>query len=131
MEGEIPHTHPLYASLAGNSLRQRKFIILGQDFRHYMYTQGPPWVYISCVFVIYFPVSLQHKVTGEPLIWFMFQKTKYIYHQDKQEFHPVELPVALPFTDYHTSRGYEDDAQVAAVKQLYGKNRSAGCTSGP
>jgi hypothetical protein len=53
----------------------------------------------------------------------MFQKTKYIYDDNRKEFHPAVFPISLPFNDYLTSHGYEDEAQLAAAKQLYGKNK--------
>ena len=71
------------------------------------------------------PLSLstpQHKVTGDPLVWFMFQKTKYIYEEEKKQFSPVVFPVACHFSDYLSSPGYEGESQLAAAKQIYGKN---------
>lgn len=68
-------------------------------------------------------VRQKHKVTGEPLVWFMFQKTKYVYNLDKKQFDPVLFPISKPFADYHSSLGYENEAQLAAAKQIYGKNK--------
>lgn len=65
----------------------------------------------------------QHKVTREELIWFIFQKTKYIFKEG--QFRPVEFPVDLSYGYYHSWKGYTDDMEVEAARQKYGKNRSA------
>lgn len=62
-------------------------------------------------------------MTGKPLVWFMFQKTKYVYDEEMKKFNPVDFPIARKFSEYHASCGYEDESQLAAAKQIYGKNK--------
>jgi cation-transporting ATPase 13A1 len=68
-------------------------------------------------------VKQKHKVTREPLTWFMFQKTKYTLGCEGL-FQPLQFPVNKTFHDYHTWQGYGEDSEVAAVRTTYGKNRS-------
>ena len=65
---------------------------------------------------------MQHKLTGEPLTWFMFQKTKYIYEDGK--FRPLDFPVSHSFSYYLNWKGYATDMEAEATRQLYGRNRS-------
>ena len=66
----------------------------------------------------------QHKVTKDPLVWFMFQKTKYLYEEREGVFKPLEFPVGLPCSHYHSWPGLASSAAVDAARQKYGKNRS-------
>ncbi len=63
----------------------------------------------------------QHKVSREELVWFVFQKIKYI--QRDGQFQPVEFPVARPCQDYHNWRGYNGLMQVSAAEQCFAKNK--------
>ena len=63
----------------------------------------------------------QHKVTREQLIWFMFQKTKYVYEEGK--FKLLEFATDHSYGHYHGWKGYLDDSQVAAARQMYNKNK--------
>ena len=66
---------------------------------------------------------LQHKVTKEPLTWFMFQKTKYNLEDEGKLFRPLQFPISLRVSDYQSWRGYRDDSEVAAAAMTYGDNR--------
>ncbi|KAF2904876.1 hypothetical protein ILUMI_01293 [Ignelater luminosus] len=69
-------------------------------------------------------LRLHHtKVADETRIWFMFQKTKYIYSYDKKIFQGLEFPVNKTFTEYISWKGYQEDQDVQQGEQLYGKNR--------
>ena len=46
-----------------------------------------------------------------------------MYSEERKEFQPVDFPISRPYSHYHASRGYEEDARLAAAKQIYGKNR--------
>ena len=70
------------------------------------------------------PTHPQHKVTKDPLVWFMFQKTKYLYEEREGVFKPLEFPVGLPCSHYHSWPGLASSAAVDAARQKYGKNRS-------
>ena len=63
----------------------------------------------------------QHKLTGEPLMWFMFQKTKYIHEDGK--FRPLDFPTSHSFSHYLNCKGFASDMEAEAARQLYGKNR--------
>ncbi len=67
------------------------------------------------------PSFAQHKETRDMLVWFVFQKIKYI--RDDGVFQPVEFPVTRPYAHYHNWRGHEGLMQVTAAEQLFGKNK--------
>jgi len=62
-------------------------------------------------------------VTGEELVWFSFQKTKYVYDLNEGRFKAVRFPVDCSYHHYLSSKGYSSDTDIAAAKQLYGSNR--------
>ncbi|KAL1491663.1 hypothetical protein ABEB36_012225 [Hypothenemus hampei] len=59
---------------------------------------------------------------GELMIFFIFQKTKYIWDQDKKTFKGVEFPIHKTFEEYNMSKGYQDDNDVKQGEITYGKN---------
>ena len=76
--------------------------------------------------VIYSIPILQDKLTGEQLIWFMFQKTKYLYDQKEGKFQLLKFHTSEPYSYYRDCRGYTTDMKAEAAKQLYGKNKWVG-----
>ena len=68
-------------------------------------------------------IVFQDTKTGLLQIWFVFQKTKYLYDsEEKKRFQPVAFPVDLTIRQYMECKGYqEDDLKVAEDK--YGKNK--------
>ncbi|KAJ8038836.1 Manganese-transporting ATPase 13A1 [Holothuria leucospilota] len=64
----------------------------------------------------------------EEVIWFEFQKTKYIYdHEEKKQFQAVAFPVDYKFKRYLEWKGYVDAEEdgidrVAKAKRQYGDN---------
>ena len=68
------------------------------------------------------PLPLQHKENNESLVWFVFQKIKYI-QEDGGIFQPVQFPVTKPYAHYHNWRGHDGLMQVSAAEQCFGKNR--------
>uniref|UniRef100_A0A131XZR5 Endoplasmic reticulum transmembrane helix translocase n=2 Tax=Ixodes ricinus TaxID=34613 RepID=A0A131XZR5_IXORI len=58
----------------------------------------------------------------EPIVWFVFQKTKYLYNFDRKCFYGIQFPVGMPFRSYHECKGYGDDEEVANVERRFGKN---------
>ena len=68
----------------------------------------------------------QDKVTNKQLIWFMFQKTKYLYNEEEGKFQPLTFHTSETYSFYRDCRGYTTDMKAEAAKQLYGKNKWAG-----
>lgn len=68
-------------------------------------------------------VWLQHtKNVAGVSIWFIFQKTKYIWDSDKKTFRGLEFPVHKSFSEYNSSKGLQEDADILEAEQQYGKN---------
>lgn len=71
---------------------------------------------------------LQDGDSKEEVIWFEFQKTKYIYdHEEKKQFQAVAFPVDYKFKRYLEWKGYVDAEEdgvdrVAKAKRQYGDN---------
>ncbi|KAK8762887.1 hypothetical protein V5799_034504, partial [Amblyomma americanum] len=58
----------------------------------------------------------------EGSVWFLFQKTKYVYDFERKTFRGIEFPTGLPMRLYQECKGYVDDAELAAAERQYGKN---------
>lgn len=56
-------------------------------------------------------------------VWFMFQKTKYVWDSDKKRFRSVEFPVDCSFGKYMEWKGFQDENEVEAAEMEYGKNQ--------
>ncbi|KAL0274452.1 UNVERIFIED_CONTAM: hypothetical protein PYX00_006871 [Menopon gallinae] len=56
-------------------------------------------------------------------IWFIFQKTKYIWDDNKKTFRGIEFPVNYSFKKYMEWKGYQDDNELQAAEMEYGKNQ--------
>ncbi|XP_022101040.1 manganese-transporting ATPase 13A1-like [Acanthaster planci] len=71
-------------------------------------------------------IKLHHdkaKESKKPQLWFIFQKTKYIYDaEEKKRFQSVQFPTNLPLRDYQNWKGYTEDTEVAEAKDKYGDN---------
>ncbi|CAH1104950.1 unnamed protein product [Psylliodes chrysocephalus] len=68
-------------------------------------------------------VCLRHtKNDVDITIWFIFQKTKYIWDSDKKIFRGLEFPVHKSFSEYGLSKGLQEDIDIIEAEQLYGKN---------
>ena len=61
----------------------------------------------------------------EKVIWFQFQKTKYIYDtKEKKQFIPIEFPLNHTLKYYNESKGYcLNEAQIADATSYYGINK--------
>ena len=55
-------------------------------------------------------------------LWFMFQKTKYVWDPDKKNFRGVEFPINYSFGKYMDWKGYQDDDGLLAAEMEYGIN---------
>ncbi|XP_068620911.1 endoplasmic reticulum transmembrane helix translocase [Battus philenor] len=72
-------------------------------------------------------VKLHHtkstkKDSLNPDVWFIFQKSKYIYDWEKKQFHTIEFPVNKTYEEYLESKGYLDDESIDIAEKEYGKN---------
>ncbi|XP_071487293.1 endoplasmic reticulum transmembrane helix translocase-like [Diadema antillarum] len=66
----------------------------------------------------------RHPATGKRDLWFMFQKTKYVYDaEEKKRFTALEFPINLPFKMYQSWKGYQEDSEVASAKKSFGDNQ--------
>lgn len=55
--------------------------------------------------------------------WFIFQKTKYVWDDDKKRFRGVEFPIDHSYGMYMEWKGYQDDNEIQAAELEYGKNQ--------
>ncbi|KAJ8917451.1 hypothetical protein NQ315_005498 [Exocentrus adspersus] len=68
-------------------------------------------------------VWLRHtKNEKETTLWFIFQKTKYIWDSDKKIFRDLEFPINNSFSEYMSCKGYQEDTDIQQAEELYGKN---------
>ncbi|XP_055376470.1 endoplasmic reticulum transmembrane helix translocase [Condylostylus longicornis] len=55
--------------------------------------------------------------------WFMFQKIKYIWDEEKRTFRGLEFPINRQLKEYSRSRGLETDSAISLATKVYGKNK--------
>lgn len=66
---------------------------------------------------------LQEKETQKQVIWFNFQKTKYVYDsEEKKQFCQVAFPISEAMEHYNSCRGYQEETEVERAKKKYGLN---------
>nr|XP_018900940.1 PREDICTED: manganese-transporting ATPase 13A1 [Bemisia tabaci] len=58
----------------------------------------------------------------EELIWFLFQKTKYLYDEEKKQFRNLQFPVHKKFSQYIDWKGLQDDVEIKRTGDIFGKN---------
>jgi hypothetical protein len=56
-------------------------------------------------------------------IWFIFQKTKYVWDENKKQFCGLQFPVDLSFGEYMEWKGYQEDHEVTYADIKYGRNQ--------
>ena len=60
---------------------------------------------------------------GELSIWFLFQKTKYLYDGvEKKTFVQVEFPISESIQTYLDWKGYQLDEEIQHAENQFGKN---------
>ncbi|XP_073242423.1 endoplasmic reticulum transmembrane helix translocase-like [Porites lutea] len=65
----------------------------------------------------------QDKETKKNIIWFNFQKTKYVFDsEEKKQFCQVAFPINESIEHYNSCRGYQEEADVERAKRKYGVN---------
>lgn len=58
------------------------------------------------------------------MIWFEFQKVKYLYDaEEKRQFHTVQFPLNEPMKHYQNWKGHEDEENVRIAVEKYGDNK--------
>ncbi|CAG9567416.1 unnamed protein product [Danaus chrysippus] len=62
-----------------------------------------------------------NKSETNPDVWFIFQKSKYVYDWDKKTFNTVVFPVDKTYEEYIDSKGHDDETILAAENE-FGKN---------
>lgn len=62
------------------------------------------------------------KDSTHPDVWFIFQKSKYIYDWDKKHFHTVEFPINKSYEEYMESKGFSDEEAIDLAEKEFGKN---------
>ncbi|GFS03079.1 cation-transporting ATPase, partial [Elysia marginata] len=69
-------------------------------------------------------VKLFHsKHDGDYPMWFIFQKTKYVYDAEKyKNFAPVEFPIDRSVREYMEWKGYQEEEELKAALKKYDKN---------
>ncbi|CAB3251374.1 unnamed protein product [Arctia plantaginis] len=72
-------------------------------------------------------VKLHHtrstkKGSIQPDVWFIFQKSKYLYDWDKKTFRTIEFPTHKTYEEYMDSKGYTDDDAIDLAEKEFGKN---------
>ncbi|XP_065358266.1 endoplasmic reticulum transmembrane helix translocase [Calliphora vicina] len=60
---------------------------------------------------------------GRELYYFLFQKTKYIWDEEKATFRDIEFPVNELLQNYSKSRGLETEAAITLAEKTYGNNQ--------
>ncbi|KAG5897443.1 hypothetical protein JTB14_002704 [Gonioctena quinquepunctata] len=56
------------------------------------------------------------------MVWFIFQKTKYIWNNDKKTFRGLEFPINRTYSEYMSFKGFQEETDIVGAEQLYGKN---------
>lgn len=64
----------------------------------------------------------QTRTKDDHSIWFMFQKTKYLWSEDKKIFRDLEFPINNSYGEYMAWKGYQEDNDVQQIEMLYGRN---------
>lgn len=58
----------------------------------------------------------------EPILWFMFQKLKYVWDPEKSQFRGIDFPVHETYAQYVKWKGHQSDNDILIAEKTYGKN---------
>lgn len=61
-------------------------------------------------------------IAKKPTLWFMYQKTKYLYDEKTGSFSPVEFQCDQKISFYRDWKGYSDPEEVQLIDRQYGHN---------
>ncbi|CAD6998459.1 manganese-transporting ATPase 13A1 [Ceratitis capitata] len=67
-------------------------------------------------------VNCNKLANGEEQLYFVFQKTKYVWDIEKNTFRSIAFPVNQSLQYYSCSRGHETETSVKLAEQTYGLN---------
>ncbi|KAL4219329.1 hypothetical protein ACF0H5_021909 [Mactra antiquata] len=68
-------------------------------------------------------LKLHHiKEKDEEELWFNFQKTKYMYENDKKTFVTLSFPVSETIETYMESKGHQEEEDIKHAENVFGKN---------
>ena len=66
----------------------------------------------------------QKTESDEEVIWFKFQKLKYIYDsEEKKAFLSVDFPIDHSMAFYKNAKGYQEESEITKYSTKYGKNK--------
>ncbi|EFX70258.1 hypothetical protein DAPPUDRAFT_217456 [Daphnia pulex] len=69
------------------------------------------------------PIQRTKDVEGKVVkIWFMFQKTRYIWDIEEKFFKGIVFPIGHSYQDYLDWKGYQSDSDIKEAESNYGKN---------
>ncbi|XP_075152001.1 endoplasmic reticulum transmembrane helix translocase [Haematobia irritans] len=68
------------------------------------------------------PIKNTKLENGQVTYYFLFQKTKYIWDDEKATFRGLEFPINVMLKLYSKSRGLESEESIKLAKQTYGIN---------
>ena len=64
----------------------------------------------------------RERIAKQDTLWFMFQKTKYIFDQKSKKFLTIELPCNEKLSYYKEWKGYKELDEVQLIDKQYGHN---------
>lgn len=56
-------------------------------------------------------------------LWFVFQKTKYVWNHERKCFQGLQFPVNQSFSTYMEWKGYQEESDIQRAEGFYGKNQ--------
>lgn len=64
----------------------------------------------------------REKINKRDILWFMFQKTKYIFDEKSRKFITIEFPCDEKISQYKSWKGYADMNELSFIDKQYGHN---------
>jgi cation-transporting ATPase 13A1 len=61
-------------------------------------------------------------IAKQAVLWFVFQKAKYVFNEKLNRFVAIEFPCDQKLTYYKNWKGYQDQQEVHRIEQQYGRN---------
>lgn len=56
-------------------------------------------------------------------LWFIFQKTKYVWNNERKCFQGLVFPVNDSYSTYMDWKGYQEETDIQKAESFYGKNQ--------
>lgn len=67
-------------------------------------------------------ISYQDEEKNDSL-WFTFQKTKYVWSNERKCFQGLQFPVNQSLSTYMEWKGYQEESDIQRAENFYGKNQ--------